>query len=790
MSFPRLCDALLPVPPVVSSETPLNEAIAHFYRPASGQAGDGPRCLLILEEERLAGIVTDRDLLRCLAAGRSLADCTVAEAMTHQPVTLKEERLNDLSVLLCLFRYRYIDHLPVIDTQQRPIGTISPSSLCRLLPLKRWLASRAIADVMADLGPDQPPTATVGDVAQCLVASQTSYAVITQAAPSSREGVAIASQSALVDWYARGGDRNQTIATLADARFPSLRPEQTLAEIAATTTIGDPQAHLVTDASGAALGLVTARSILQAFDARDLYAATQQLDRRISHLESLNQRLSAEVERRRAAEQALRASQHSYASLAEGLPVGIFRNDLQGRCIYANHCVAELLGLPTEQVLGTGWREILHPDDRDRVGQAWQVACETYQPFAAEYRFQHPGDRRTIWVFGQVVPERDPEGKIVGFIGSIADITQRKEAEAAAQRLNDELEQRVAQRTADLQHVNQHLQAEITERERIESALWESQEQLQDLFERANDLIQSVNLTTERFIFANRAWHELLGYTPEELSQMSIWQVLHPESYECYRQFLKLLTCKDTCPDNALRHRRIELTFVTKTEQHLRLEGSINCRLTTAGCVTQEFFRDVTVRRRVEQALRESEARYRQIVETAGEGIWALDAEGHTAFANDLMAEMLGTSPTAMVGRTAFDFLDAVGQSIFAQSFACQRLHRASAVERHEIPFLRADGTALWTLVSTTPIVDDEGYHQGTLAMVADISDRRRAEEEILQALARERELNELKSRFIANLAQTGLRPDQLALELTESAVVEDMAIAAQARSTTSAPSA
>ncbi|MGP1383576.1 MAG: PAS domain S-box protein [Thainema sp.] len=125
-------------------------------------------------------------------------------------------------------------------------------------------------------------------------------------------------------------------------------------------------------------------------------------------------------------------SQQRYASLAAAAPVGIFRTDSTGRCIYINQRLSEIAGLLFSEALDWGWTETIHEADRDRVAAQWQQAVETHQPFQAEYRMRRH-DGSVSWVYGQAVAEQDSNGAVVGYIGTITDISDRKLAEAALQ---------------------------------------------------------------------------------------------------------------------------------------------------------------------------------------------------------------------------------------------------------------------------------------------------------------------------------------------------------------------
>ncbi len=139
---------------------------------------------------------------------------------------------------------------------------------------------------------------------------------------------------------------------------------------------------------------------------------------------------------------------------------------------------------------------------------------------------------------------------------------------------------------------------------------------------------------------------------------------------------------------------------------------------------------------RMTVALRASEERYRRIVETADEGIWVTDADGRTVFANPKMAQMLGLTAEALLGRPMAEFIepDNVAGAVVAKAMGMvngQTIGTSAAGDQHggqERRLRRADGSRLWALVATTPIVDTAGRFDGSLAMVTDITPQKQAE--------------------------------------------------------------
>ena len=172
---------------------------------------------------------------------------------------------------------------------------------------------------------------------------------------------------------------------------------------------------------------------------------------------------------------------------------------------------------------------------------------------------------------------------------------------------------------------------------------------------------------------------------------------------------------------------------------------------------------DITDRKRTEGQLRESEERFRRIVETALEGIWVLDPLGQTTFANARMAEMLGVSVADMMGRSVVDFMNAEDRPLMA---ARLEQSRQGIAEVYDFRFRRANGQELWAIVSASPYTDDRGGVVGILGMLTDITDRKRAEEVLRNADRRKEEFLAVLSHELRN----PLAPIQTAVELLEQA--------------------
>jgi PAS domain S-box-containing protein len=166
------------------------------------------------------------------------------------------------------------------------------------------------------------------------------------------------------------------------------------------------------------------------------------------------------VERMRTA-QVLRESEARFRTMADSAPALIWMSDEKGDVLYANRCHEAVFGRPADSFLGEGWRQVLHPDDAERVVEAFVGAARAGEAVQIEFRvIDHEGAVR--WLRCEAAP-RALDGQ-AGHVGCGVDIT---EAKLAA----DQLERRIQARTAELAAANHRLIGEIDERERMEAAL-------------------------------------------------------------------------------------------------------------------------------------------------------------------------------------------------------------------------------------------------------------------------------------------------------------------------------
>ncbi|MDP2762192.1 MAG: PAS domain S-box protein, partial [Sideroxyarcus sp.] len=168
-----------------------------------------------------------------------------------------------------------------------------------------------------------------------------------------------------------------------------------------------------------------------------------------------------DIDDRKQAELQLLERELQYRTLANSGQALIWTSDTDKLCNYFNEVWLEFTGRSLEQELGNGWAEGVHPDDFQRCLEVYVQAFDRREKFSMDYRLRcHDGEYR--WVQDDGCPRYDSKGEFIGYIGYCLDVTGRKEAEAALLKLAGELEDKVAERTSDLEHAR--LEAEHANR--------------------------------------------------------------------------------------------------------------------------------------------------------------------------------------------------------------------------------------------------------------------------------------------------------------------------------------
>jgi PAS domain S-box-containing protein len=232
--------------------------------------------------------------------------------------------------------------------------------------------------------------------------------------------------------------------------------------------------------------------------------------------------------------------------------------------------------------------------------------------------------------------------------------------------------------------------------------------------------------------YCNRRFASMLGFPPERVVGMPITRIV--ASAARHRVAALLQAGLSTVSKGEFELERGDGTTVATllVVSKVQMDGSVTLCV-IANDLTEEKERDRAVaaeRAAGDAALRASEERYRRIVETAVEGVWLVDAEGSTTFANGALSEMLGYNSATLCGRPIFDFMEEESAAAARRFLARRRRY----TEMREFGLRAKNGRTLWALLSMSPIENDQGGYAGAVVMVSDVSDRRKLQAQLLLA--------------------------------------------------------
>ncbi len=412
----------------------------------------------------------------------------------------------------------------------------------------------------------------------------------------------------------------------------------------------------------------------------------------IHELEDLRRRIN-KLERSEArgkrSEEALRESEEKYRLVVENVAesISIIQD---GKQIFVNPGSVKILGYPPEVLTSKPFIEFIHPDDRGMVMERHnkRMSGEEAPPI---YSFR--------------VVRRDG---VVRWVEANAVVVPWKGKPAALNFLND-----------------------ITERKQAEEALLESEERYRDLVENSHDLICTHDLEGN-LLSVNEAPVRTLGYSRESLLQMNPRDLLAPEQREKFEVYLKEIQEKGRASGILRVQTASGETRYWEYNNTLRTEGVVVP-------IVRGMAHDITEQRKVEQALRESEKKYRELYDFLPIPVYEMDLETNITSANRAIYRTFrGTEEDLKRGLK-------VGQ-IFSPEEAekssknIKRLLKGGQIEGTEYNLKRLDGSVFPAIVVSSVIYSDD-KPVGLRGAIVDITDRKRAEEALKESEERYREL-------------------------------------------------
>ncbi|MCE3233935.1 MAG: hypothetical protein K0Q50_115 [Vampirovibrio sp.] len=416
-----------------------------------------------------------------------------------------------------------------------------------------------------------------------------------------------------------------------------------------------------------------------------------------------------DITRRKQMEEAVRMGQESLRSAFDHASIGMALVSPDGVYLKVNSKLCQITGYKESELIGLRIADITHPDDIQedmllvkRMRERDIDSCEV------EKRYIHKNGH-IIWILltASVVSAK-PDGEVLYFVSQMQDITERK---------------------------------------RVEQALRDSEENFRRAFDDASTGMAIMSLDGY-FLKVNSKLSRITGYTSQELLLKNFQSITYLEDFETDFQFWqKMMTGKlQTCEyEKRYIHKQGYLAWILLTGSSVRDEhGNLMY------FVMQ--MQDITERKRVEQALRDSEERFRSAFDHASIGMALVSPEGRWLKVNRIVTKITGYSEEELL---AMDFQTIthpddlpIDLSLFERM-----LQREIETYQMEKRYIHKHGNSVWIQLNVSPVYTLDGQIAYFIAQLQDITDRKTAEEQLRKAKEEAEAAASAKSEFLATMS-------------------------------------
>jgi PAS domain S-box-containing protein len=754
-------------------------------------------CILVIDNNQLVGIFTDRDLVKCTARGLNLQQATLKQVMKQVPVTLKKSQFTNIFVALNLFNQYKIHHLVIVDEQDHIVGIVTPQTLRQLMQVFDLLKMRSIQEVMTKNVIQCNLNTSILQISQLMANHNVSCVVITK---PDTEPIGIVTERDILQIMSLELDiLNLTAETIMSTPLSFIHPQQNVWQAHQKMQAKGIRRLVVLDDRNKLLGIVTQTNIINSVNPLEMYEMINVLQQQVNQLEAEKIQLFEQQNRQlnqRVQECDVQLSQNLNHEKILNILTQKIRNSLDVDSILQTtvsevreHLQAERVIIYQLETLLSGQvvAESLSPEINSLLGQKVGDLC-LVKKWIEHYRKgivitindiklwdlepQYVEDWLRLEIRATLIVPIVHHDQVWGFLSAhqchqprnwktteiklldklsnniaIAiqqsqlyqavnkELQERQQVEREIKKLNQELEIRIAERTKTLEETNQQLLLEIAQRHQIHKKL---QKQLKAI----ESTIDGIAIVQDnKFIYLNKSHIEIFGYdTAEDLIGKSWQELYEPKEIERFQQeVFPILMEKGFWRGEATARKSNGKLFDQEISLTLSEDGEIIC-----------VCRDIT-------ETKAAEAQLKKLILELSNFKYALDQsaivaitdpQGTITYANDKFCQISQYSRAELIGSNHRIVNSGYHSLEFFQNLWSTITQ--GKVWHGEVKNRAKNGNYYWVDATIIPFLHENGKPWQYLAIRIDITDRKQAEQELFQALAREKELSELKSRFIS----------------------------------------
>jgi PAS domain S-box-containing protein len=395
-----------------------------------------------------------------------------------------------------------------------------------------------------------------------------------------------------------------------------------------------------------------------------------------------------------------------YQTLADLSPIGLFRLDRKGYFNYVNQYFCQLYGLTFDQFIGKNALEFIYPDDQERMPGEWEQLFVENRPFQREYRILR-SDGTVTWLVGRLVQILDNYGGIAGIVGTVNDISEFKSSQLALKKSQAEVLAVLENTTANIWSVDRNFRL-LTFNSLFSQNFYQA---FGVKLEVGMNLLETLSQTEQAF------WLPLHEYT------------LSGEKFTVEYQHQS---------DHTTRYYEISFNPIFSSEEDNQVSGVSVFSTDITGWKEAEL-----ERRRIEDTLRENEARFRTLVSNLQVGVLLQGPGAEILVSNQLALDLLGLTEEQLLGKTSFDpdwnVIHEDGSPFPGETHPVPvALSTRQAVRDVVMGVYRpGKGDRVWLLVTALPELDPDGAVRQVICTFTDITRLKLAEEALRQSEAR-----------------------------------------------------
>ncbi len=395
----------------------------------------------------------------------------------------------------------------------------------------------------------------------------------------------------------------------------------------------------------------------------------------------------------------LQEVERRFQTVFEAAPIGIAIANPAGYFVEVNDAFIDMLGYSRQEIYTITFVDLTHPDDRAETQRLSQAVRDGKINFYRTEKRYLKKNGAAVWAVVRATAIRDDDGAIKNWLGLMVDITEHKKAK---------------------------------------EALAESEKKYRMLFESSAEGILVARIKDQQFKYANRAICEMLGYGPEELTRMGVHDI-HPQEDLPYvlEEFGALAAGKRGLAENIpCLCKDGSKIFVTINSTKMEIDGT-ECNV--------GLFQNISERLKSEDALRQSEEKYRSILESIEEGYFEVDLAGNFTFINKALCKISGYTPHDLIGTNNRDHTDReTAKKLFHVFNRVYRTGRSVRVLNFEI--ITPDGSKKILDVSASLMRNSNKKPIGFRGLARDVTEHLIAEKEKERMAAQIRQAQKMEA--------------------------------------------